>query len=96
MTADHDGIFVEVWGPPDLVADVLSQRTENRDRNETLGWYLKYGARECWLVDLYAQSVTVVEFTKSHVKRRTAINTMRIISSVLPQLETTAYGLFLD
>jgi Uma2 family endonuclease len=87
----------QVWGPPDLVAEVLSHGTENRDRGEKLGWYRQYGVRECWLVNLYSETVTVFEFDGAAApKVRAAQGAVRIISSVLPDLELTASGLFLD
>jgi len=88
----------QVWGPPDRVAEGLSHRTENRDRGEKLGWYRQYGVRECWLVDLYSESVTVVEFPSASAapKRRVSRGAEPIVSAVLPQLDLSAYGLFLD
>ena len=62
----------QVWGAPDLVAEVLSHSTKHRDRGEKLGWYRQYGVRECWLVDLYDDSVTVVDFTGSSPESRVA------------------------
>src|SRR5471030_2408707 len=32
----------QIWGPPDLVAEVLSPGTAHRDRHEKLQWYRKY------------------------------------------------------
>src|SRR3954469_23849239 len=29
----------QVWGAPDMVAEVLSHSTKHRDRGEKLGWY---------------------------------------------------------
>jgi len=86
----------QVWGPPDLVAEVLSQSTANRDRGERLAWYRQYGVRECWLVDLYGDSVTVVDFSGAIPVTRLAHGPEKIVSSVLPDLELSAYGLFLD
>jgi Uma2 family endonuclease len=86
----------QVWGAPDLVAEVLSHSTENRDRGEKLGWYRQYGVRECWLVDLYDDSVTVVDFSGGGAETRLAHGTESIISTVLPDLKLTAFGLFLD
>ena len=86
----------QVWGAPDLVAEVLSESTANRDRGEKLEWYRQYGVRECWLVDLYGDSVTVVDFSGAAPDTRRAHGPEPIVSSVLPELELTAYGLFMD
>ena len=84
----------QVWGAPDLVAEVLSHSTENRDRGEKLEWYRQYGVRECWLVDLYSETVTVVDFTGSSPVTRVAKGVDSIRSTVLPDLESSAFGVF--
>src|SRR3954466_9682229 len=53
----------QVWGPPDLVAEVLSHSSKHYDRGQKLEWYRQYGVREYWLVDLYDDSVTIVAFS---------------------------------
>jgi Uma2 family endonuclease len=85
----------QVWGPPDLVAEVLSDSTRHHDRGEKLGWYRQYGVRECWLVDLYGNSVTVMDFTGATPVERIARGPDSITSLVLPQLRLTAFGIFL-
>jgi len=84
----------QVWGAPDLVAEVLSHSTENRDRGEKLEWYRQYGVRECWLVDLYSETVTVVDFTASSPVTRVAKGVDSIRCTVLPDLEWSAFGVF--
>lgn len=86
----------QVWGAPDLVAEVLSRSTEHRDRGEKLEWYREYGVRECWLLDVYEESVTVVDFTQSLPALRVATGVKSIRSIVLPELQLSAFGLFLD
>jgi Uma2 family endonuclease len=85
----------QVWGPPDLVAEVLSPGTETRDRGEKLGWYRQYGVRECWLVDLHQEQVTVVDFTGAFPVERVARGVDAIRSSVLPELEAAAAAIFI-
>jgi len=84
----------QVWGAPDLVAEVLSHSTENRDRGEKLAWYHQYGVRECWLIDLYDDSVIVVDFTGPAPATRYAKGVQAIQSTVFPDLELSAFGLF--
>ena len=55
-----DIIRERVWGPPDLVVEVLSRRTATRDRTRKLEWYRKYGVKEYWLIDPWERAVTVV------------------------------------
>ena len=84
----------QVWGPPDLDAEVLSPGTQNRDRGEKLGWYRQYGVRECWLVDPNQEQVTIVDFTGALPVERVARGVDAIRSSVLPALELTASAVF--
>jgi Uma2 family endonuclease len=52
VARDRAGIIRDrVWGPPDLVVEVLSARTAQRDRTTKVRWYQEYGVRECWLVE---------------------------------------------
>ena len=84
----------QVWGAPDLVAEILSPGTEKHDRGEKLGWYRQYGVRECWLVDLYREQVTLVDFTGSLPVERIARGVEPFRSAVLPDLELPASGIF--
>jgi len=46
----HDRLSIirdQVWGAPDLVAEVLSIGTEAHDRIDKVAWYRQYGVREC-------------------------------------------------
>jgi Uma2 family endonuclease len=74
---------------------VLSDGTKHHDRGEKLGWYRQYGVRECWLVDLYGNSVTVMDFTNATPIERVVKGPDAIQSSVLPDLQLTTYGIFL-
>ena len=82
----------QVWGAPDLVAEVLSHGTQMHDRGDKLEWYRKYGVRECWLVDPYHEQVTVVSFSLQ--VERIARSRDAIHSSVLPALDTSAFAIF--
>jgi Uma2 family endonuclease len=84
----------QVWGPPDLVVEILSPRTEHYDRTEKLDWYRQYGVRECWLVEMRRELVTVVDFTGALQATRTARGIEAIESSILPRLEVTAATVF--
>ena len=84
----------QVWGPPDLVAEIVSRGTEKHDRGDKLGWYCQYGVRECWLVDPFNQTVAVFDFTGPSPVAHTAIGAGAIPSGVLPDLKMTARDLF--
>jgi Uma2 family endonuclease len=84
----------QVWGPPDLVVEVLSPGTQAHDSGLKLGWYRQYGVRECWLVDLHQEQVTVVDFTGAFPVERVVRGADAIQSSVLPALEIAASAVF--
>lgn len=48
-----------VYGAPDLVAEVHSPSTANRDRGHKMEVYQKYGVREYWLVSPGDRSIEV-------------------------------------
>lgn len=47
-----------VTGSPDLVVEVLSESTRQRDLNVKLPVYARNGVREAWLADLSAETVS--------------------------------------
>jgi Uma2 family endonuclease len=84
----------QVWGAPDLVAEVLSAGTRAHDRGEKLQWYQHYGVRECWLVDAAAETLTIVDFTGAEPIERAAQGLESVRSCVLPALHASAFRLF--
>jgi Uma2 family endonuclease len=48
-----------VQGAPDLVVEILSPSTVERDRGEKRALYGKYGVTEYWLVDPIAETVSI-------------------------------------
>ena len=48
---DQDGIVKErVYGAPELVIEVLSPNPRVGSIDERIGWFARFGVRECWLV----------------------------------------------
>ncbi len=85
----------QVWGAPDLVIEVLSPRTARRDRTAKLGWYRKYGVRECWLLDPDGRTLTVIDFAPDVRRRRRICRAGAAIDSrVLPDLGVTVEQIF--
>ena len=84
----------QVWGAPDLVAEVLAVGTDAHDREEKLSWYREYGVRECWIVDPLARSVTIHTFNPAAAEVRHLKGIEPIRSTVLTELRATAFRLF--
>ena len=93
----HDRLSIirdQVWGAPDLVAEVLSIGTEAHDRIDKVSWYRQYGVRECWIVDPLTRSVTIHDFSPAAPEMRRVKGVEPIQSSVLPELRTPVFRLF--
>ena len=63
VSNERRGIITEanVSGAPDLVVEILSPSTAERDRELKLDLYARYGVREYWIVDPEAETVEVME-----------------------------------
>lgn len=83
----------QIWGAPDLVAEVLSPRTARRDRTVKLGWYRRYGVRECWLADPRARTVEVIDLASGGGSRRFERDAP-LASAVVPGLRLRASAVF--
>jgi Uma2 family endonuclease len=82
-----------IHGAPDLAVEVLSTRTERRDRLVKVRLYKKYGVLECWLVDTHRRSVECVTLG-SRTRRRTFRGRDVIQSATLGSLPFTASAVF--
>ena len=83
----------QIWGAPDLVVEVGSPGTARYDRTMKLGWYEKYGCRECWLVEPLFTEVTIHTFGANRRTQKFA-NEDAIESVVLPELRLSANHVF--
>jgi Uma2 family endonuclease len=83
-----------VWGPPDMVVEVLSSATRRHDRSTKVEWFEQYGIRECWLADPVACTIEVVTFAAKvrHARVFEADEIAR--STVLPRLRLRAGDAF--
>ena len=50
-----------IQGPPDLVVEILSPSTADRDRTVKRARYLKFGVREYWIVDPQTRNIEVLK-----------------------------------
>jgi Uma2 family endonuclease len=92
----HAGIVTDrVWGPPDLVIEVLSPRPRIGTLEERIAWFAQYGVRECWLVQQDERTVEVLEFSSGMVvDRRLCLSDEPLRSSVLPAFSATPAAIF--
>ena len=61
----HASIVTEknIQGVPDLVVEILSEGTSNRDRRQKLSLYERFGVPEYWIVDPKAETAQVVRLS---------------------------------
>ena len=84
-----------VWGAPDLVVEVLSPGTAHRDRTLKLGWYRKYGVKECWLVDLRRRRIEIVDCgARPRSRRAVFAGTHSLRSGILPAFNIAPAAVF--
>lgn len=90
IRSDRLGIIGEkyIQGPPDLIVEVLSPSTRERDLVTKRRLYARFGVRELWLVDPDARTIEVCVHTGSDLTtHRMFQNDMRLTSPLLPGLE---------
>lgn len=84
-----------VWGPPDLVIEILSPRPRIGTLEERLEWFARYGVCECWLFRQPDLELEVVEFAKGTISRRRRFTGAQpIASAVLPQFRLSLDRIF--
>ena len=97
VAQERENILLEdgAHGPPDLVVEVLSPGTRERDLGYKATLYARYGVREYWLVDPDEKSVEVRVWAQDgwqvwgQLRERDVLN-----SQVLPQLRIDLSGVF--
>jgi Uma2 family endonuclease len=65
-----DIVTDRVFGAPDVVVEVLSPMPRIGKLDERVGWFAKYGVRECWLADRSAQQYAVLVLNDRGVVER--------------------------
>ena len=56
----HIDTEAEIWGGPDLVVEILSPSTADRDRTVKRALYARHGVKEYWLVDADEHTIAVL------------------------------------
>jgi Uma2 family endonuclease len=93
---DDDG---KLHGPPDLVVEVLSQGSANaqRDRQDKLKLYDRFGVTEYWIVDRFARQVEVYRRDAGQLTHAAAWGIDdQLTSPMLPGFDMPVESLFED
>ena len=96
ISNERRGIITEanVSGAPDLVVEILSPSTAERDRELKLTLYARYGVREYWIVDPEDSSVEVLTLEEAGVGSVQRYTSGRVESPLLPGLEVALDEVF--
>ncbi|TAK15588.1 MAG: Uma2 family endonuclease [Acidobacteria bacterium] len=86
----------QVWGAPDLVVEVLSPGTAAYDQRRKLGWFRKYGVRECWFVDSRRTRVIVHGLAQRPSRKSIYRKADMVRSGVLPDLALRVADVFAE
>ena len=82
-------------GAPDLVVEVLSPHPRIGSVEERVGWFARYGVRECWLAHLVERRLAVLSLDTGRVADRAVFfDREPIRSTVLPELHLTPFQVF--
>ena len=82
-------------GAPDLVVEILSPATADRDRTVKTKLYARAGVRELWLVDADARTVEVLVNGENGLRRDSIwISGETVHSSLLPGFSLELSRLF--
>ena len=85
----------EIQGAPDLVIEILSPATADRDRTYKRTLYARHGVKEYWIVDPEAKTVEVLVLGKRGFERAAAYGEAdRLRSPLLSGLEIKLEGVF--
>ena len=98
VSEERRGIIADDWirGAPDLVVEILSPSTEDRDRGVKLKLYRRQGVAEYWVVDPDDEAVEVWRFGEPEADQSEAIHErftdrlpVRIDGEVVGQIDLT-------
>lgn len=72
-----------VYGAPDMVVEVLSPKPRIGVLDERIGWFAKYGVRECWLANVPTKQIVVLTLRQGGIAARTLFEGSQPIQSEL-------------
>ncbi len=92
--ARRDIIGDHIIGAPDLVIEIFSLSTRQRDEGLKLQLYQRSGVLEVWLVDLGASSITVHDFSEASPRRHLFSLKDTLTSAHFPKLKLALSAIF--
>jgi Uma2 family endonuclease len=91
----HHIVGDRIDGAPDLVVEVLSPHPRIGNVEERVGWFARYGVRECWLAHLQKRRIAVLGLEDGRVTDRAVFFDREPVRSVvLPELRITPFQVF--
>jgi Uma2 family endonuclease len=72
-----------IQGSPDLIVEILSLTTQQRDRGIKQNLYAKYGVREYWIIDPENKTVEVLSWTEKGYRIEAVVQKGGVLNSVL-------------
>ncbi len=97
VSSERCGILTDanVQGAPDLVVEILSPSTRERDLGIKRNLYAKYGVREYWIVNPDAKTVEVLSWTDAGYRTEGAVSQICTLNSPLfPTLNLAVTNIF--
>jgi len=95
---DQDGIVKErVYGAPELVIEVLSPHPRVGSIDERIGWFARFGVRECWLVHAAEVELSIMRFANQRIDERIRLRRDEPVRSrALPEFAPTLEEILLN
>jgi len=96
VSTERAGIVADqIDGAPDLAIEVLSPQPRVGRLDERVGWFARYGVRECWLADLQTRRLAVLRLEAGAiVERAVCTGGETIESAVLPGVPVMPLQIF--
>lgn len=91
----HELIGDRIFGAPDIAIEVLSPYPRIGRVEEKVGWYARYGVRECWLASLAKKEIAILTLADGAVASRALFaRGQRITSEVLGEMDLVPINVF--
>lgn len=97
VAKDREGIIEDrgIVGPPDLVVEVISPTSGEKDRVIKRRVYYKYGVKEYWIADPFAKTIEVcVLGSKSFDTHKIFTTAEKLNSPLLPDFSPNVSDFF--